>query len=133
MCLFVHDNGVLVGLGRDQIKNLDFYRVLGGSINFGETAENSVRREIREELKSEIANLRLLTVIENIFTWEGRRGHEIVFLYQGDFIDTNLYHQSIIHIQDGAYKFDAKWIPFTELLDGCIPLYPEHDYRKLLT
>ena len=44
------DDRVLVGKLRDPDDGSHFYRPLGGGINFGETGEEAVRREFREEL-----------------------------------------------------------------------------------
>lgn len=131
MCLF-HNNGkVLVSKGFDRVKNEHFYRVLGGSVNFFETGKAGVRREIQEELHSEIENLKLVDVIENLFTYEGSKGHEIVFLYSGDLSRKELYEQNPIHIIEDTYEFDAEWIATSDVLAGKIPLYPALDYKIL--
>ena len=131
MCLFHKDGKVLVSKGFDKVKNENFYRVLGGSVNFFETGEAGVRREIQEELLSEIENLKLIDVIENLFTYEGNKGHEIVFLYHGDLAREELYTQNSIHIVEDTYEFDAEWIAINDVLSGKIPLYPAFDYKTL--
>ena len=132
MCVF-HKNGkVLISKHFDKVKNEYFYRVLGGGINFSETSEAGVRREIQEELLSDIENLKLIDVIENIFTFEGNIGHEISFLYQGDLLRKELYSQNPIHIIEDTYEFDAEWVAVNEILTGGIPLYPTFDYKTLL-
>lgn len=68
-----------------------FERPLGGHIEFSERSAVAARREIIEEIGQEIENLRLLEVIENLFTLDGVAGHEIVFLYQADFVDAAAY------------------------------------------
>lgn len=131
MCLFHKDGKVLVSKGFDKVKNENFYRVLGGSVIFFETGEAGVRREIQEELISEIENLKLIDVIENLFTYEGNKGHEIVFLYAGNLTRKELYTQNPIHIVEDTYEFDAEWISTNDILDGKIPLYPALDYNTL--
>lgn len=131
MCL-LHKNGkVLVSKCFDKVKNEHFYRVLGGSMNFFETSETGVRREIQEELNSEIKNLKFIDVIENLFIYEGDKGHEVVFLYSGDLSRKELYEQNPIHVVDDAHEFDAEWIPIKDILAGEIPLYPALDYKAL--
>ena len=131
MCLFHKDGKVLISKHFDKVRNESFYRVLGGSINFFETSEAGVRREIQEELLSEIENLKLLDVIENLFVFEGNTGHEISFLYKGDLTRKELYSQNPIHIIENTYEFDANWIATDDILTGEIPLYPNFDYETL--
>lgn len=139
MCLFIHENRVLVAdantlkgkVGGRKVVPGNFYRVLGGSINFNETAEDGVRREIREELQSGIENLERIDVVEDLFTYVGERGHEIVFLFKGQLTKKELCEQESIHIDEDEYEFDARWIPIDKLLNGDAPLYPTLDYKAL--
>lgn len=140
MCLFVHENRVLLQSGASlKVTKPDrpiiagnFHRVLGGSINFGETTEAAVRREIKEELGSEMEHLALLDVIENIFTYEGETNHEIVFLYKGILADKALYLQEKIHVIEDVYEFDAEWVLIEKILNGEVDLKPKADYAKIL-
>ena len=68
-----------------------YYRPLGGTIEFGERGEEAVRREFREEIAADLADVRYLGMLENIFTYDGRRGHEIVLVYDGLLTDASLY------------------------------------------
>lgn len=131
MCLFQNDGKILVAKGFDKVKNEYFYRVLGGNVNLFETGEAGVRREIQEELQSSVDNLKLLDVVENIFTYEGNKGHDIIFLYCGDLARKELYEQKTFHIVEDTYEFDAEWISTDSILSGKIPLYPGLDYKKL--
>lgn len=132
MCLFVHQGKTLASRGFDDVANEHFYRVLGGTVNFLETAEQAIRREIREELQSDITDLTLLEVIENIFTYKGNKGHQNVFLYSGNLARKELYEQKVIHIVDEPQEFDAEWIAIEDILASRIQLYPEFDYQKFL-
>ena len=73
ICLFRHNNRILVSEGFDSIRQDYYYRPLGGSIEYGETSREAVAREIREELGAEIENIRLLGVVENIFVYRGEQ------------------------------------------------------------
>jgi len=133
LCFFHQDDRILVSKFFDRVKNENFYRILGGGVNFFETGEAGVRREIQEELFSEIENLRLIDIVENIFTYNGKRGHEIVFLYAGDLKRQELYSQNSIHIVEETYEMDAEWISLEKIINEKIPLYPVFDYKSLLS
>ncbi|WP_460164643.1 NUDIX domain-containing protein [Pseudomonas sp. S2_F03] len=50
-------------------------------MEFGETSAQAIVREVQEELGLAITDVRLLGTLENIFTYAGRPGHEIVQVY----------------------------------------------------
>lgn len=139
MCLLTHNNRLLVadantfrGKGDHKMFPGNFYRVLGGSIDFNETTEDGVRREIREELQSEIENLERVDVVESLFTYAEERGHEIVFLFKGQLAKKALCEMESIHIDEENYEFEARWIAIQDLLNGDMPLYPVFDYKSIL-
>jgi ADP-ribose pyrophosphatase YjhB (NUDIX family) len=131
LCLFHNDGKILASRGLNKITNQVFYRLLGGSLDFFETAEVGIRREIDEELHSKIENLRFIEVTENIFSHEDWRGHEIIFLYSGNLARKELYDQQRIHIVEDTYEFDAEWIAITDILNGTRTLFPALDWEKL--
>lgn len=135
MCLIVNasEQRILVGQGYDSVKDERFYRLLGGSLNFGEKAEAGIRREIREELNCEIENLRFIEMVENIFTFEGKAGHEIIFLFRGDLTDKSIYKQETLHIIEADYEIDAEWVPIAAVIENKVILYPKYNYNKILT
>jgi len=57
MCFIEHNGKLLLNKGYDKVKNETFFRIIGGGVNFGERSEEALRREIKEELNSEIKNL----------------------------------------------------------------------------
>lgn len=81
------DDRFLVENGHDSIKQENFYRPLGGGVEFGEYAEAALHREFAEELGKRIVVQDRVAVIENIFEWEGTPGHEAVFVYRCAFAD----------------------------------------------
>ena len=85
-----HDE-ILVERGRDEKKDETFFRPLGGTIEFGERGAEAIRRELHEELESEIEVSALVATIENHFTWEGKVGHEIILVFECTLNDANLY------------------------------------------
>lgn len=78
LCLIKYQDKILVGEGFDSKKNEVFYRPLGGGIDFGETGEEALIREFHEELAADLENVKYITTLENIYTYNGDPGHEIV-------------------------------------------------------
>jgi ADP-ribose pyrophosphatase YjhB (NUDIX family) len=128
LALAVVRNGdaVLVGRGHDPVKGETFYRPLGGAIEFGERSAEALVREIREELGAEAVNPRLLGWVENLFTYDGRPGHEIIALYEVDLADRALYDRTELpYAEDGGSAGAAVWRRLTDFGPGRPPLYPD--------
>ena len=80
-----------------------FHRPLGGHVEFGEYALNTVHREFREEIGQALTGARLAGVLENIFVWGGVTKHEIVFVFTAAFADEAAYEigeQAILDTPD---------------------------------
>ena len=117
---------LLVEHGFDAVKGQAFHRPPGGGIEFGERALDTVRREFLEEMNVAVTPTRLAGVIENIFEFEGRPHHEIVFLIEARFEDPHMYDRAEFEIQEAdATRTIATWKSLDELAAGNAPLYPE--------
>jgi len=114
-----------VGEASDSVKGETFYRPLGGGINFGESAHDAVIREIKEEIGAELAEVRQISVLENMFTYQGKPGHEIVFVFEGKFADQSLYARSKwdTSTEPGWSRF--LWKPVSVFHAGAEKLYPD--------
>lgn len=126
------DGSILVAPGYDNVKQQHFYRPLGGEIEFGEYAADAARREIREEVGAEIEDLRLLQVAENIFTFLGSRGHELVWTFEGTLADPRFYALDVVPCLEGDARFEAHWVSLSQIATGNAPLYPDGLLQLLL-
>ena len=126
LCVIRRHGNLLVFEGYDTVKKDHFYRPLGGTIEFGERSSVTAAREMVEELNTEIRNVRWLGVLENIFTVHGQPGHEIVMLYEADFVDKTMYERSPIWGQeDDGSPIKAVWKPLDDFKAGRGRLVPE--------
>ena len=71
VCVFRHKDRILAIDAFDPTKKERFWVPIGGRVEFGETSRDAIAREVREELSAEVRDLRLLGVLENIFTYDG--------------------------------------------------------------
>lgn len=136
ICVFSHQGRILVNEGYDPVKKQTFYRPLGGKIEFGEPGAETVRRELLEEIGYEVADLHYLATLENIFTYNGQKGHEIVLIYDGDFKDEGIYQLAEIEGHEENHEpVHAVWKPLSDFLADSgemTPLYPSGLLQILL-
>ena len=121
--LAIRDNKLLVSEGFDKVKNETFYRCLGGGIEFMEKSKDALKREFLEEINSNIIVKDFLGVSENMFTFNGKKAHELIFLYSIDIDDSDFKPE--YHILDESADSIAKWIPIEDFKNKKKILYPE--------
>ena len=81
--VIIHDNKILL----HRNLNSDHYAILGGRIAIGENSEETVKRELVEELGKEIEITGYVATIENFFEMKGSKYHEIMFIHKAEFVD----------------------------------------------
>ncbi|MDB5587025.1 MAG: hydrolase [Devosia sp.] len=103
-----------------------FWSLPGGRVEFGETAAETLEREIVEELgcTSKISELRYL--VENFFTYNGEACHEIGWYYEAElssafpFLTDDICHRAT----DGAFGLEFRWVKCDLKSFGVYPLLP---------
>jgi 8-oxo-dGTP pyrophosphatase MutT (NUDIX family) len=120
---------LLVAEGYDIVKRESFYRPLGGGVEFGETSLAALKREFWEEIQAELVNICYLGCLENLFTFNGERGHEWVQLYRCGFANSWFYQQAkwtFIEPENAQHQpIQASWVELARFRTGELRLVPE--------
>lgn len=103
-----HERKLLVCEVLDDHGNVKGWCPLGGGIEFGETAEDALRREILEELGCCIVISGSPIVCENIFEHHGFQGHEIVFAFPVTFDNPQIYSNHRFQIRE--HRGSTHWV-----------------------
>ncbi len=133
--IFRRDDRILVFESREHdSRGRIYYRPLGGSIEFGEYGDQTLTREMREEIGAEVENVRYLGLNENLFRFpDGQRAHEIVLVYEADLADKALYKvDEMLVTEDTGATFKAFWKSLAFFQRGEAPLYPNGLLELLL-
>ena len=120
VALIMKGSKVLAVKGFDEIKNQTFYRLVGGGIEFLEKGEDTLRREFMEELGFEPINIKYKTTKENIFEFNGKKGHEIILVYTAE-LPENMREKDKFAVQEEMLK--DKYAEFVEVEGNLI--FPE--------
>nr|WP_246644794.1 NUDIX domain-containing protein [Rhizobium laguerreae] len=100
-------------------------RPLGGAIEFGESREEALHREFREELETAIRIVGPWHLLENIFEHHGAIGHEYIFAADIELADASLYGRDEIRYSEfDETAATARWFGRDRLQDAGIDLYP---------
>ncbi len=124
LCVIRNGDRILAALGYSLEKG-EFYRPLGGGVHFGEGSRDAVIREVMEEIRAEVTNLRCIGFLENFYSRSGRPQHELLVMYEGELLDKKLNEWAVISGMEEGEPFDAEWVPLSEFLSGGATLFPD--------
>ena len=127
--LAIKNNKLLVSEGFDKVKNETFYRCLGGGIEFLEKSEEALKREFLEEINVDITVKNFLGISENIFTYQGKKAHELILFYSIEISDEN--YQEEYKVIDDHGETIAKWIDIDEFKNKDKILYPKEVFKYI--
>lgn len=102
----------------------DFWSLPGGRVEAGETSEEALRREMREELGEEVRIGRLLWVVENFYPL-GDRLHHGLGLYYAIALpqESPLRDKAVTHEgREDGLRLELRWFPLADL--PTLPIYP---------
>ena len=121
------DDEVLLARHYDPGADYEFYRPIGGGIEFGEHSRDAVVREFEEELDVTLTNVSYLETLENVFTFDDTEGHEIWRLYEADFEESWPYERDSFtaHEPELDEEFEVEWKHPDDFAAGGEVVYPE--------
>ena len=122
-------NKLLVSKGYDKSKNQEFYRCLGGGIEFLERSEDALKREFKEEINIEIELGDFLGISENIFNYKGNDAHELILFYEA-YINDKDYQQKY-DLLDDDIETEAVWVDIDKFKNKELILYPAQIFNYL--
>jgi len=115
VALIVHDGTVL--MARNEAES--FHYTVGGGVHHGESAEQAVRREVREELGIDLEVDRLVFIHENFFDGDtttsltGRTCHELGFYFLMKFDPSRPINFTGSHTGAGVPEF-FEWVALAD-------------------
>lgn len=112
--LIIKNNKVLVV----EMDNNGYYCLPGGYVEIGETTEEAVVRELKEEIGKDVRILGYLGMVENYFTTKSlRRMHEVSCYYLMELVEDVPTEDFSLIENDKGYivKLDFKWIDISEI------------------
>src|SRR4030095_7130673 len=118
----IHEGSVLL----HQAEGDDFWTFPGGRAELGEPAEQTLKREMREEIGTEVEVVRLLWFVENFFTYVDKDYHEIAlyFLMQFPANSEYLTQPGSFQAEDAGVKLIFQWFPAQPQVLASLPLLP---------
>jgi ADP-ribose pyrophosphatase YjhB (NUDIX family) len=111
------------------------YAIPGGHVSFGETNEETLIREFREEIGVDIKVENLKWVGEIFFPWGDKPCHQINLFYKVTLTeDTQIplhgEFYGIEKIENNSFKLEFSWVDLKDILN--VGLYPTNAKELLL-
>ena len=118
--VIIHNGKILV----HRNINSDHYALPGGRVEIGENSENTIKREILEEMGKQVELIGYISTIENFFEMKGKKYHEIEFVHKAEFIkkEDKLLQDTIKNIE-GKDFLQYEWLEIEKIEQ--YPLMPK--------
>lgn len=124
----IYNNKVLL----HRLEKDDFWALPGGRNEFHEFSNDTLIREMKEELNEEISIDRLIWIVEDFFIHDSKNYHELSLYYLMHFMnaETDIINMEEFYRMEGKTKIIFRWFNLTEL--NHIEVYPTFLKTKLL-
>lgn len=117
----IHNDSVLL----HRADHETFWTLPGGRGELGETAEETIKREMLEELETDVDVDRLLWVVENFFEYEGVHYHELALYFLIHFRPESApLSAEAFDGAEGTVTLRFRWFPIRRDALDALPLMP---------
>ena len=126
LCLIQRGNAFLVAEIQDPQTNLVLHRPPGGGVEEGETPEQALRRELREELGITLTAVLELGTVDHVWFWNGREVRERAWLFLASSSDdARLSRGECPELAEAdGQRIQTVWRPIEENMASLPPLCP---------
>ena len=124
LCVFRRDDTILVKEQYDSVRKETYFQPIGGKLRHGEYSWESIRRAIKTEFGEDIKNLSFIGPMEEVSPPGKANGHEIVFMFEGEFSNQHPYLKKRLSGMDTA-DGEAIWVPLQQFRRKKARLYPK--------
>lgn len=126
----IHDGKVLLQTAAGESS----WALPGGRAEMGEAAEDTLKREMREELATDVEVLRPLWVVENFFDYAGLSYHELGLYFLIRFpAGSPVLTECPLESWDGGTRLEFRWHPLETAFLSKLPLLPSFLASSLST
>jgi 8-oxo-dGTP pyrophosphatase MutT (NUDIX family) len=117
----IHNDAVLL----HRADHEPFWTLPGGRAEFGETTEQTITREMLEELQTDVDVDRLLWVVENFFEYEAVSYHELALYFLMHFRPGSApLNAEAFDGVEGDVTLRFRWFPIRHAALAALPLLP---------
>lgn len=105
----------------------------GGHVEFGETNEQTLVREFREEIGAYIRVGDLKWVAEVFFPWGDKPCHQICLYYMAEILSPEIPEEGVFraqeHLEGRNFELEFHWVPLEDVDD--LEVYPTQTPKLL--
>lgn len=110
--VIIHNNKILT----HKNVNKNHYSLPGGRVEIGENSEETVIRELHEELEKNTVITGDIATIENFFEMDNKKYHEIYFVHKVEFVnDEDQIIDYTLHNKEGKEYLQYEWLDLNKI------------------
>ena len=127
----INSGEVLLSEVYDPVKKKRMYVPVGGGVEFREYLIDAARREVKEELGISIDDLEFRSFTENIFEYDGKQAHEIVYHFVARIDDAMRDSLPVHGTEDNGQRFSIDWYSTKLLANIRESVVPQEIYDEI--